>query len=192
MEKRLEKILFNLGDLIHNGVNGEFSSINEEELCRLGILTRNVTLRKDESIKKLEDYIEKIQNKNCIKVLISDDDTFKSESIRDVVLSVFPKAKITRVECAKASITELLNNKYDILIQDMFLPINKNEAIDQKGGIYVLNQIKFREIEIKHCICSSDSISYKFMLEANFDKTPFINFSSIYFEEDLIEFFKNN
>lgn len=190
MEQRLEKILFNLGDLIHNGVNGEFSSINEEELCRLGILTRNVTLRKDESIKKLEDYIEKIQNKNCIKVLISDDDTFKSESIRDVVLSVFPKAKITRVECAKASITELLNNKYDILIQDMFLPINKNEAIDQKGGIYVLNQIKFREIEIKHCICSSDSISYKFMLEANFDKTPFINFSSIYFEEDLIEFFK--
>ena len=190
MEKRLEKILFNLGDLIHNGVNGEFSSINEEELCRLGILTRNVTLRKDESIKKLEDYIEKIQNKNCIKVLISDDDTFKSESIRDVVLSVFPKAKITRVECAKDSVVELLNNKYDILIQDMFLPINKNEAIDQKGGIYVLNQIKFREIEIKHCICSSDSISYKFMLEANFDKTPFINFSSIYFEEDLIEFFK--
>lgn len=190
MEQRFEKILFNLGDLIHNGVNGEFSSINEEELCRLGILTRNVTLRKDESIKKLEDYIEKIQNKDSIKVLISDDDTFKSESISDVVLSVFPKAKITRVECAKDSIVELLNNKYDILIQDMFLPINKNEAIDQKGGIYVLNQIKFREIEIKHCICSSDSISYKFMLEANFDKTPFINFSSIYFEEDLIEFFK--
>ena len=191
MEQRLEKILFNLGDLIHNGVNGEFSSINEEELCRLGILTRNVTLRKDESIKKLEDYIEKLQNKNCIKVLISDDDTFKSESIRDVVLSVFPKAKITRVECAKASITELLNNKYDILIQDMFLPINKNEAIDQKGGIYVLNQIKFRQIEVKHCICSSDSISYKFMLEANFDKTPFINFSSIYFKKNLIDFFKS-
>ena len=191
MEQRLEKILFNLGDLIHNGVNGEFSSINEEELCRLGVLTRNVTLRKDESIKKLEDYIEKLQNKNCIKVLISDDDTFKSESIRDVVLSVFPKAKITRVECAKASITELLNNKYDILIQDMFLPINKNEAIDQKGGIYVLNQIKFRQIEVKHCICSSDSISYKFMLEANFDKTPFINFSSIYFKKNLIDFFKS-
>ena len=57
MEQRLEKILFNLGDLIHNGVNGEFSSINEEELCRLGILTRNVTLRENESIKKLEDYI---------------------------------------------------------------------------------------------------------------------------------------
>ena len=190
MEQRLEKILFNLGDLIHNGVNGEFSSINEEELCRLGILTRNVTLRENEAIKKLEDYIEKLQNKDSIKVLISDDDTFKSESIRDVVLSVFPKAKITRVECAKDSVVELLNNKYDILIQDMFLPINKNEAIDQKGGIYVLNQIKFREIEIKHCICSSDSISYKFMLEANFDKTPFINFSSIYFEEDLIEFFK--
>lgn len=191
MEQRFEKILFNLGDLIHNGINGKFSSINEEELCRLGILTRNVTLRKDESIKKLEDYIEKIQNKDRIKVLISDDDTFKSESIRDVVLSVFPKAKITRVECAKASITELLNNKYDILIQDMFLPINKNEAIDQKGGIYVLNQIKFREIEVKHCICSSDPISYKFMLEANFDKTPFINFSSIYFKEGLINFFKS-
>lgn len=190
MEQRLEKILFNLGDLIHNGVNGEFSSINEEELCRLGILTRNVTLRKDESIKKLEDYIEEIQNKDRIKVLISDDDKFKFETIRDVVLNTFSKVEITRVECAKDSVVELLNNKYDILIQDMFLPINKNEAIDQKGGIYVLNQIKFREIEIKHCICSSDPISYKFMLEANFDKTPFINFSSIYFEEDLIDFFK--
>lgn len=96
MEQRLEKILFNLGDLIHNGVNGEFSSINEEELCRLGILTRNATLRKDESIKKLEDYIEKLQNKDSIKVLISDDDTFKSESIRDVVLNTFPKVEITK------------------------------------------------------------------------------------------------
>ncbi len=67
MEQRLEKILFNLGDLIHNGVNGEFSSINEEELCRLGILTRNVTLRKDESIKKLEDYIEKFKTKIVLK-----------------------------------------------------------------------------------------------------------------------------
>ena len=191
MEQRLEKILFNLGDLIHNGVNGEFSSINEEELCRLGILTRNVTLRKDESIKKLEDYIEKIQNKDSIKVLISDDDKFKFETIRDVILNTFPKIEITRVECAKDSVVELLNNKYDILIQDMFLPINKNEAIDQKGGIYVLNQIKFREIEVKHCICSSDSISYKFMLEAGFKDTPFINFSPIYFEEDLINFFKS-
>ncbi len=191
MEQRLEKILFNLGDLIHNGVNGEFSSINEEELCRLGILTRNATLRKDESIKKLEDYIEKIQNKDRIKVLISDDDKFKFETIRDVILNTFPKVEITRVECAKDSVVELLNNKYDILIQDMFLPINKNEAIDQKGGIYVLNQIKFRQIEVKHCICSSDSISYKFMLEANFDKTPFINFSSIYFKKNLIDFFKS-
>ena len=42
-------------------------------------LTRNVTLRENEAIKKLEDYIEKIQNKDSIKVLISDDDTFKND-----------------------------------------------------------------------------------------------------------------
>ncbi len=191
MEQRLEKILFNLGDLIHNGVNGEFSSINEEELCRLGILTRNVTLRKDESIKKLEDYIEKIQNKDRIKVLISDDDTFKSESIRDVVLSVFPKAKITTVECAKSSITELLNNKYDILIQDMFLPINENERIDNKGGIYVLEQMKYRDIDVKTCVCSSDSISYKYMVDKDFRNTPFVDFSSFQFRNDLIEFLQS-
>ena len=191
MEKRLEKILFNLGDLIHNGVNGEFSSINEEELCRLGILTRNVTLRENEAIQKLEDYIEKLQNKNCIKVLISDDDTFKSESIRDVILNTFPKIEITRVECAKASITELLNNKYDILIQDMFLPINENKRIDNKGGIYVLEQMKYRDIDVKTCVCSSDSVSYKYMLDKNFRNIPFVDFSSFHFRNDLIEFLKS-
>lgn len=127
-----------------------------------------------------------------MKILISDDDDFKAGCIEEVVLVVYPKATIVRTKFAKAGILELIKNSdYDILIQDMFLPINENERIDNKGGIYVLEQMKYRDIDVKTCVCSSDSISYKYMVDKNFRNTPFIDFSSFQFRNDLIEFLKS-
>lgn len=127
-----------------------------------------------------------------MKILISDDDNFKADCIEEVVLVVYPKATIIRTKCAKAGLLELIKNSdYDILIQDMFLPINENERIDNKGGIYVLEQMRYREIDVKTCVCSSDSVSYKYMVDKNFAKTPFVDFSSFQFRDDLIEFLKS-
>jgi hypothetical protein len=123
-----------------------------------------------------------------MKILISDDCDIKFKDIKELILQIYPKAEITRVTYAKAGLKELLKNGYDYLIQDMFLPINFEEEIDTQGGIYILNQVKFRGIKVKSCICSSDKISQSYMIEAGFSKIPFINYSSSYFREDLTNF----
>lgn len=125
-----------------------------------------------------------------MKILISDDDTQKFEILKDIVINLIPNAEVIRTVCAKDTIIELCNNNdFDFVIQDMFLPINKNEHIDIKGGIYTLNQMKFRNINTKVCICSSDYISHSFMVVANFKHIPFINFASSFLYDDLVEFF---
>lgn len=125
-----------------------------------------------------------------MKILISDDCDLKSKEIKKIILQIYPNAEITRVNYAKAGLKELIKNRYDYLIQDMFLPINFEDRIDNKGGIYILDQIKYRDIKIKHCICSSDIISYQYMVEAVHSNIPFLDFSSSYFEEDLTNFLK--
>lgn len=123
-----------------------------------------------------------------MKILICDDDIRKANIIKDCVLDVYPEAEWKIVSYAIASINELKYRNYDYLIQDMFLPINSDDKIDNKGGLFVLNRINYEEINVKYCICSSDSVSYSYMKESNFENVPFIDFSSSYFREDLRDF----
>ena len=125
-----------------------------------------------------------------MKILISDDCDIKSKDIKESILQIYPNAEITIVNYAKAGLKELIREEYDYLIQDMFLPIHFEERIDTRGGIYILNQLKFRGIKVKSCICSSDKVSQSYMMESGFSETPFINYSSNYFTEDLINFIK--
>ena len=125
-----------------------------------------------------------------MKILISDDCDIKSKDIKESILQIYPNAQVTRVNYAKAGLKELIREEYDYLIQDMFLPIHSEEQIDTRGGIYILNQLKLREIKVKSCICSSDKVSQSYMMESGFSETPFIYYSSSYFTEDLINFIK--
>ena len=108
-----------------------------------------------------------------MKILISEDNYQKFKSILNVVLDVYPEAEVTRATYSKEGVVLLKNKKFDFLIQDMFLPINSDSRIDSKGGIYALNKIKHRKIDVKYCVCSSDVISYESMKEAGFQDTPF-------------------
>ena len=123
-----------------------------------------------------------------MKILICDDDIRKADIIKDCVLEVYPEAEIKIVSYAKVTVLTLIEEDFDYLIQDMFLPINLDGRIDNKGGLYVLSQIKYRKFNIKYCICSSDRVSYSYMKESGYGNVPFIDFSSSYFREDLIEF----
>lgn len=123
-----------------------------------------------------------------MKILICDDDARKADIIKDCVLDVYPEAEIKIVTSAKATILSLAEEDFDYLIQDMFLPINSDSRIDNKGGLYVLNRIKYRKFNFKYCICSSDSVSYSYMKESGHENVPFIDFSSSYFREDLKNF----
>ena len=126
-----------------------------------------------------------------MKILISEDNDQKFKSILNVVLSVYPEAEVTRATYSKEGVVLLKNERFNFLIQDMFLPINSDSRIDNKGGIYALNRIRHRNIDVKYCICSSDAISYESMKEAGFQDTPFIDYSSFNFQMDLIKFLKS-
>ena len=126
-----------------------------------------------------------------MKILISEDSDRKFEAILNVILNVYPEAEVTRATYSKEGVVLLKNEKFDFLIQDMFLPINSDSRIDNKGGIYALNRIKHRNIDVKYCVCSSDAISYESMKEEGFEDTPFIDYSSFNFQMDLINFLKS-
>jgi hypothetical protein len=127
------------------------------------------------------------------RILICEDDNRKFEGIERTILRLFNEVEIKRVKYAKAAIIEIKENpdKYNFLIQDMQLPISSDDGIDTKGGIYVLNQIEYRQIDIKYCICSSDNSSYRSMIEAGYENIPFINYGSFQFSEDIKEFLES-
>jgi|SaaInlLV_10m_DNA_3_1039740.scaffolds.fasta_scaffold00175_15 CheY-like chemotaxis protein len=128
-----------------------------------------------------------------MKILISEDIDAKYEKIKKVIDDNFDDISFNRSKQTNNTIRELMTNQYDLLIQDMQLPNTHNGSIDTKGGINVLNQINYRNIDIPVIICSSilvrkelDSYSY-----TNIPSTFFSSSSSIW-KKDLIDFINNN
>lgn len=95
-----------------------------------------------------------------MKILISEDTDEKYREIENCLKTILKDVEIKRVKYAKASVIELINNEYDILIQDMQLPLNIDSRIDIKGGEYVFNQLERRNIKIKFIFCSSDEVNF--------------------------------
>ena len=116
-----------------------------------------------------------------MKILISEDNDYKYKNIEKYILDIIPEATITRVTYAKAGVVLLKNsNDYDLLIQDMQLPLMSDDRIDIEGGLYVLNQLKRLNIKIKTCICSGDAKAYDLIKEKGFNDVDFIEYDSMY------------
>ncbi len=130
-----------------------------------------------------------------MNILISDDNNQKFERIKKVVLETYPNAFIHRTIYAKDTINSLDDNQFDLIIQDMSLPINADGRIELRGGLYVLRQLarkrnREKKYDIKVIVCSSDEASYQYMKEEGFENTPFVNYSSFVFKNDLLEIIK--
>ena len=126
-----------------------------------------------------------------MKILICEDDERKFIGIQDVILASNPTAEIKWVKYSKAALNELISeSEYDILIQDMELPINSDSRIDPEGGLYVLNQLKHREIrpDLKVCVCSSDRKYQQVLIDKGFDAIDFIYFESFSFVVEMNNF----
>ena len=116
-----------------------------------------------------------------MKILISEDNDYKYKGIEEYILDIIPETTITRVTYAKAGVMLLKNSTdYDLLIQDMQLPLMSDDRIDIEGGLYVLNQLKRLNIKIKTCICSSDAKAYDLIKEKGFNDVDFIEYNSMY------------
>lgn len=126
-----------------------------------------------------------------MKILICEDDERKFIGIQDVILASNPTAEIKWVKYSKAALNELISeSEYDILIQDMQLPINSDSRIDPEGGLYVLNQLKYRQIrsDLKVCVCSSDEKYQQVLIDKGFDDIDFIYFASFSFVVEMNNF----
>lgn len=126
-----------------------------------------------------------------MKILICEDDERKFIGIQDVILASNPTAEIKWVKYSKAALNELISEtEYDILIQDMNLPINSDSRIDPEGGLYVLNQLKYRQIrsDLKVCVCSSDEKYQQVLIDKGFDDIDFIYFASFSFVVEMNNF----
>lgn len=116
-----------------------------------------------------------------MKILISEDNDYKYKVIEKYILDIIPETTITRVTYAKAGVMLLKNSTdYDLLIQDMQLPLKIDDRINVEGGLYVLNQLKRLNIKIKTCICSSDAKAYDLIKEKGFNDVDFIEYNSMY------------
>ncbi len=130
-----------------------------------------------------------------MKILICEDDERKFIGIQDVILASNPTAEIKWVKYSKAALNELISEtEYDILIQDMQLPINSDSRIDPEGGLYVLNQLKYRRdinqfrADLKVCVCSNDKKYQQVLIDKGFDEIDFIYFASFSFVVEMNNF----
>lgn len=76
----------------------------------------------------------------------------------------------------------------------MQLPINSDSRIDPEGGLYVLNQLKYRRdinqfrADLKVCVCSNDKKYQQVLIDKGFDEIDFIYFASFSFVVEMNNF----
>lgn len=134
-----------------------------------------------------------------MKILIAEDNDSKFTRIEDCLKQEFKDVEIIRFAYAKGAVVELntldnLNqNDYDFLIQDMQMPLNRDGRVDTKAGMYVFNQLEYREIKIKTICCSSEEVSflnpYSYL---NYPEFVLFSYTSCGWRKDLINKIKNH
>ena len=157
---------------------------------------------------KVLDRVEKNENKevkkliennknNEVNILVIDDSDYKMDSTCNYLDAANAKLNpdcellITQVDNLIAAKVALTENTYDGVVIDMQFPVRRNEHIDRKAGIDVLNHLKWKKINVPHCINSSGKDSRDSMNDAGFTETRFIlNSSGISARQDFEDFYK--
>lgn len=144
--------------------------------------------------KEVRELIE--NNKKVINILVIDDSDYKMDSTCKYLQNAHAKfnpeyeltiATVDNLIAAKVALTE---ETYDGVVIDMQFPIRRNEHIDRKAGIDILNHIKWKKIDVPHCINSSGKDSQESMNDAGFTETRFIlNSSGISARQDFEDFY---
>jgi len=131
------------------------------------------------------------------KIIISEDTEDKYNDIKEVVLSVYPDAEITRETRAITTVHTILENHFDYHIQDMQMPLredNEDWDVEIDGGETVLTNLVFRKIpnpEMKSIICSSGKIEDKTLKICEVESAILYDFCSDGWVKDLETFLKS-
>ncbi len=85
-------------------------------------------------------------------ILIIDDDNTKIANIVTAIKSVSNDFRIDAGLSCKSALKKLKENKYDLLILDIFLPINDDTNPVENGGAYVIQEISRKSYNVPNYI----------------------------------------
>jgi len=126
-----------------------------------------------------------------MRILIIEDNESKYKTTLEYVKKVQPDAVIEWEQYAKGGVIRLINEHFDFVIVDMYMPINSDGRISREGGFYVLNYMSRtnNKFDLSTAVVnSSEATIRKKMNEKGFENVAFIHNSSMY---DLTSEFKN-
>ncbi len=127
-----------------------------------------------------------------MKILICEDNDRKFDNLANCITdSGKVHCKMTRTISITETKREIVEGNYDVLIQDMQIPRYIDDCIDIRGGIEVLQYIKYRGIKIPSILYTSADDGVKILEEAKLD-IPVAKYStmSIDWKKDIINFLK--
>ena len=106
-----------------------------------------------------------------MKILIIDDEKWKSDAIMQAIQSSYPNADITVKRSYQSGLYDIYynqyQNQYDYLILDMQFPLyDDGTGMDREQGLHVLAEIQRKyknqkNLKTKIIICSSGYKDYK-------------------------------
>lgn len=84
------------------------------------------------------------------KILMIEDDQYKSDSIKDVIAEAGDGYELTHVKYLNPGLCKLIDGEYDLLILDMNMPRYEGGSVKDKLGLEVLRQLKMLERRYKY------------------------------------------
>ncbi len=75
-------------------------------------------------------------------ILVIEDSMSKLGCTKEYLTDILGECNFTNEVYAKGGVNEALENKYDLIVVDMYMPINSDGRIDREGGFYVLDYLK--------------------------------------------------
>ncbi|MCF8021056.1 MAG: response regulator [Vallitaleaceae bacterium] len=84
------------------------------------------------------------------KILMIEDDKYKSDSVKDVINESNDMHETFHVKYLNPGLRELITKEYDLLILDMNMPQYEGGRIKDKLGLEALRQLKVMKKRYKH------------------------------------------
>lgn len=100
-----------------------------------------------------------------MKILISEDNEQKRVNIKNILVGIFPDAEFKYPDNVSKTVRLMDKDNYDILIQDMQLPMVRDGRIDPMGGIEALRYAVYEELVPLCILCSSDCCASDYIPE---------------------------
>ena len=90
-------------------------------------------------------------------ILIIEDENYKFEDLKKSLENLNSYINIDRRISQNGGLNAICENKYDLVILDMQIPLYESgEYMQMFGGRHILKRLQHKEIDVPVCMCSSN------------------------------------